>query len=260
MDKERVGIGILAYYGAETLEACLLSLISTIDTKDPRFSIYVWDNSDWDMKNMKIVKSIIPTATCRIGHNVGCAIPRNFFYFKFRSEFPYLLIADQDVVFLDGWLDKLLCVMKKHDDAGVATFPVCNLGGSPLLTPDGQVAECSSVCYLHRVRAMDTVASISPLGTPYDSRFFMYRFETLFCAWMKKAGWKVFLDLSDFDPEKPMTEQSGGILHIAPHEGIRRNKKWRDYYAISKELYRDTIVQYGLEDPLKERAKMWTSF
>jgi len=251
----RVAIGIISYFGKESLEACLTSLVETVDIDSPDVKIFLWDNSDWDETNVELAKRIIPSITARYGFNCGCSIPRNFFYFAARRKYPYLAIADQDVVFLPGWLESLLEVMNEHSDAAVATFPVCNFAGAPLLSDDGEIAYCPSVLYLHRVTAMDQVAAVAPFGVPYDPRFFFYRFETLFHAWLLKLRWKIYVDMKHYCWTLPAEMQQGGIIHIAMHEGIRRNPKWREYYRVSEELYRKTIKELNLPDPLLRRRQ-----
>lgn len=236
-----IGIGIVAYHATHDLIRCMKSV--SANTELP-FALAVHDNSDQSDNN----RSIIPEFggfDCGDGRNHGCAVARNRITRALLERHPgmeYLVIMDQDVRVLPGWLDKMMVLMRKKADAGCVGWPCANMGDRPV-RDDGCCSMLASVCMLHRVQAIRDCGG-------WDERFFMYRFDSLFGQRINLAGWRTYVVMDYYNPRIASWKlQVGGIIHDHPNSGIKRNPRWREFQQQSQALY----------DRIK-REEGWTEF
>ena len=259
MNEQPLGIGTLVYHELPDLVRLVESLER--NTGVP-FQLCIRDNSDdndksvlrWFDHKSRTCKNI---HLIRDGKNMGCARARNDIWQWFETNSPnteFLAILDQDMEVRPGWLTDMLEVMSQHPDAGQVIWPLVNLGER---TPDaqGRVIECGGGANLHRMSAIRAAQG-------WNKRFFFYRFDSWFALLSHSLGWYNYVvtkyvedsDWSTWRARVKLAAASGhpditnaGILHHHPSRAIRRCPNYTRIQRESRRIYRDLVIQHGLQ-------------
>lgn len=227
----RVGIGILAYYSLPDVQRAVAGVRE--HTRLP-YDLLIFDNSE----NFEVGEWARDHATdavyIRSPYNVGCAVARNRMSEWFaRHGHTHFVIMDQDVEPVKGeWAADMLRVFAEHPDTGVVGWQLAIRQMSPDYKPDktGAVTELPGMCNMY------SLACVAAAGG-WCERMVMFRFDTLFCQRAGKAGFKTRVVMPD----------TNKIRHNHPHNGIKRNPRWREEQARSRKIYREECEKHGLK-------------
>jgi GT2 family glycosyltransferase len=243
---------VIAYHATHDLMKCLRSVRQT--TRDHDIVLGVCDNTERNDTNTQIAQAM-GANLCHRGKNLGCAAGRNRIWRWMTNKIPdmrYLVIMDQDVVCLKGWLDDMLELMEARRNAGIIAWPCANMGDRPV-REDGCISKAASVCNLHLVEAIEAVGG-------WDETFFMYRFDSLFADRTNNAGYRTYVQMKYYRPGVAWKKQTGGIIHDHPHQGIKRNPRWQKLREESDSYYRRVMSEEGWVefDPMSEAPHLWS--
>ena len=176
-----VGVAILCYEGYKDLVMSLTAVKKRTSLPDEQVEFIVFDNSERTTKIEEFVREQHPDVIYhKPGKNLGCTESRNIIYHEFLQRHPdakYLVILDQDIEVLPGWLSDMIEVAEANTDCGVVAWPQAyRLRPEPV---DGVVSEVASMCNLHVIEPLRQVEA--RWGGPFDERFFFHKFDSLIC-------------------------------------------------------------------------------
>lgn len=247
-----IGIGIIAYHATHDLIRCIQSIKAY--TRGYDIVIGVCDNTEGNDNNVRITRELGGHIVHR-GKNIGCAKGRNKIWSAFGASHPemkHLVIVDQDVRVLPGWLDDMMELMNARVSAGMVAWPCANMGDRPV-REDGCISKAASVCTLHLIEAIDAVGG-------WDPFFFMYRFDSLFADRMNNLGWRTYIQMKYYREGVAWKKQKGGIIHDHPHQGVKRNPRWLQLRAESDKYYKALMKKEGWKEfnPMTEPRHLWS--
>lgn len=230
-----VGVAILCYEGYKDLVMSLNAVKKRTSLTGEQVEFIVFDNSERTTKIESFVKEQHPDVIYhKPGKNLGCTESRNIIYHEFLKRHPdakYLVILDQDIEVLVGWLADMIEVAEAHDDCGVVAWPQAyRLRPEPV---NGIVSEVASMCNLHVIEPLRQVEA--KWGGPFDERFFFHKFDSLICQRLNQLDFRTRLVTKyNGKPSKPKLDL---IIHHHPHQGVRRHPKCKQIISRSKKLY-----------------------
>ena len=220
-DPESVCVVIVNYNGGATLTECVRSLLaSTV-----RVGIVVSDNGSQDDSIAYLRASVTDTLQLSIvenGRNLGFAKANNIALARCRND--YVLVLNPDSIVEPDTLEKMIEVMERHPEAGMASCLIVNSDGSEQVgcrrlvpTPWRSMVQ---VLHLHQViknhprfqsftmaglplpRVPEPVEAISgafmlvrrevleAVG-PMDENYFLHCEDIDWCMRVRQAGWKI---------------------------------------------------------------------
>jgi len=246
-----VGVGILAYNHAADLTRC----VTSVKMHTPGVDILVFDNSDKTREVETFVKKYRDIQYLTSRKNVGCTVSRNIMYRTFKRRHPqaqWLVIMDQDVEVLPGWLPAMISTASKYPSAGIVAWPLANMRPFPVDMRNGCITAAASVCHLHRMKALEDVEAL--WGGPWDERFFFFRFDSLMCDRMNLLGWRTHLILNRYNPNISWEQQRCLIKHHHPHRGVKSHPRYNEITRASDALYKKIMREerWTPYDPLKQ--------
>lgn len=183
-------------------------------------------------------------------------------YRTFKKRHPrasWLIIMDNDVEVLSGWLPSMINVGMRHPQAGIVAWPLANMRPFPVDMSNGCVTAAASVCHLHRMSALADVDR--RWSGPWDERFFFFRFDSLMCDRMNLLGWRTHIILDAYKHGVPWMQQPCRIVHHHPHHGVRSNPTYQTIVKQSAKLYARIMKteRWKPYDPLRQSYN-WRKF
>jgi len=206
---ERIGIGILCFYGLDDVKTAVASVRR--HTQVP-YDLLVFDNSeDFEVGEWALDHGD-GAAYVRSPYNTGCSRSRNRMCEFFAARgIEHFIVMDQDVeVVADGWAQDMLTVFGKHPDTGIVGWELANRTMGPHHARDatGVVIELPGMCNMYSVACMAATGGFCP-------EYFAYRFDTDFCLLAGTKGFKTRVVWPDTDK----------VRHNHPHQGVGRNPR-----------------------------------
>jgi len=227
---ERVGIGILSFYGLGDVKVALASVRE--HTKVP-YDLLVFDNSE----NFEVGEWMLAHATdaayVRSPYNVGCSVGRNrACEIMIANGNQHMIIMDQDVqVIADGWVQDMLDVFARYPDTGIVGWELANR--IPPRHPrdkTGAVPELPGMCNMYSLECITAAGGWCP-------EYFFYRFDTDFCLLAGTKGYKTRVVNPDGTGDK--------VKHNHPHQGINRHPRAAAIRAESQTIFNRRKKELG---------------
>lgn len=195
----RTNISIIIPYhnGIELLESCLTSIISTTNAENE--IIVLINNKDKNVHKVDFLKERVKYIS--VYNNLGYSKAVNTGIEYATNE--YIVVCDQDIQFMNNWLDELWISYKSGDNIGIAgvnlinhidntildfgiasteyNFMHPNLGLStshPLVSSDRYVRMiCSAAILFSKTDFLNVGRFYEPFGTLYSDLDFCLRFK-----------------------------------------------------------------------------------
>ena len=245
-----VGVAILCYEGYADLVMSLTALKKNTRLHPKQIEFIVFDNSEKTTMSAEYINAKHPDVIYHhVGKNIGCTQSRNIIFHEFlkrHSDAEHLVVIDQDIEVQPGWLNDMLGIARQYEDCGVVAWPQAYRleKHKPV---NGVVSEVASMCNLHVIQTLKEVEA--KWGGPFDEQFFFHKFDSLICQRLNQLGYRTRLVMKYYRSGLRWEQQTGGIVHHHPHQGVRRHPRCRHIIRHSKRLY--TTIQ---------RREGWTNW
>jgi GT2 family glycosyltransferase len=247
-----ISIGTCENY--KVIDACLSSIFN--NPVNIRFEVYVVDNYSNDGSIDKIEKEFPEVHVIRNETKNGFCHNHNQVIKRSRSR--YVLLLDDDVVILEGALDKMVAFMDEHPEAGIAGCKTIYKDGTfqksygliPTLKTEYLSALGISNMWPDRIyKDTFSVKEVGWLNGPFlmarpkaidevgmlDEKYFTVFCESDWCFRMKKHGWKVL-----YNPDTQIIHSFQSIT-----QGEIQQKKTINYLRHFKNRYYFFQKHYG---------------
>lgn len=232
---ERIGIGIVCFYRPDEI-ARHVATVREHCTLD--YQLALFDNSENDEVGQWARHHAADAQYVRSPYNVGCARARNALAARFiASGIRHFVIQDQDVAWVGDAAADMRAVFARYEDTGIATWQLATRqmsGGHSAYKPDetGVIAETPGMCCMYSAECVKAVGG-------WDPRQLMYRFDTLFCAKARKAGYKTRVVWPDTD----------AVRHEHPHSAVNRYPWKAQEQRRSQAMFKAEVERLGLSVP-----------
>jgi len=229
---ERIGIGILCYYGADEVAR---NVASVREHCKQDYALALFDNSENDEVGEWARSHAADALYVRSPYNVGCSRSRNRLAASFaKMGVRYFIVQDQDVAWVGDAVPPMLEVFQRHPDTGIVGWNLANKTMGTTYPPDGT----GVVPELPGMMNMYSWGCIKAVGG-WDSRMFMYRFDSLFCLMAAKRGYKT----------RVVVDGPCAIEHKHPHQGVKRYPWWKEEQRRSQAIFAEEVKRHGLSVP-----------
>jgi len=241
---EQLGIGILCYYGADEVAA---NVASVREHCHADHTLMIFDNSENDEVGEWARSHAADALYVRSPYNVGCTRSRNHMVARFASlGLTHFVIQDQDVRWMGDAATAMRAVFDRYPDTGIATWHLLKKQMSPAYQIDetGVVPEIPGACSMYSMDCIKAVIGLAQKdGCPdcraFNTRMFMFLWDTLFALVAGKAGYKTRLVWPD----------ENLIRHDHPNQGIKRYPWVKEERARSRGIFKEEIQRHGLAVP-----------
>jgi GT2 family glycosyltransferase len=244
---ERIGIGIICFYGADEVAR---NVASVREHCQMDYTLLLFDNSENDEVGEWARGRATDVLYVRSPYNVGCSIARNRIAERFASlGLSHFVIQDQDVRWVGDAAAAMRAVFARHKDTGVVSWHLATRQMSAKNSdykPDatGCIPETPGMCCMYSMKCVRAIVKLAerdncPYCRAWNTRVFMYRFDSLFCGMARKAGFKVRVVWPD----------QNLVRHDHPHKGVARYPWMRREQLRSKAIFKDEVKRHGLSVP-----------
>ena len=245
MAAQRIGVGIIAYYGLADVQSAVGSIL---DRGKGDYDVRIFDNSENDEVGEWIRHHAGSVQYVRSPYNVGCSIARNRLSQWFMSDgCRHFVIQDQDVTWAGDAGAAMLDVFERYPGTGIASWHLATRqmsGAESRYKPDatGAVFEVPGMCCMYSAACVKAVIKQATADgcahcRAWNTRMLMYRFDTLFCLLANKAGYKTRVVWPD----------ANLVRHVNPHKGVQRNLRIRVEQAHSRRVFAEELKLHGLK-------------
>lgn len=237
---ERVGIGILCFYGAAEVAVNVASVRE--HCKQDRV-LMLFDNSENDEVGEWARSHAADALYVRSPYNVGCAQSRNRIAATFaRMGVRYFIVQDQDVRWVGDAAAAMRAVFARYRKTGVVSWRLAvKQMGNHTWDKTGQLKppETPGMCCMYDMEELTS----GPAGLRgWYPDYLMFRFDTDRCFSAHVKGYGVRIA----NPNG----QADLVRHDHAHGGVKRYPWWREEQARSRAIFARRSKEFGFP-PLK---------